>query len=71
MNQTTIKNNNEQDTLNSLKEVFMLKMILVLIIKLLLMMFFAFPSQEGQFYANDFSKHNIFKTKDLIKKIHL
>ena len=30
--------------------------------------FFAFPSQEGQFYANDFSKHNIFKTKDLIKK---
>ena len=68
-NQSILKNKNEQKTLNSLKRGAYAKNDINKNQKISLDdVFFAFPSEENQFFANDFSKHNIFKSNNLIKK---
>lgn len=69
INQAFLNNKNELNTLNSLKRGIYAKNDINANHKITIDdVFFAFPSQEGQFYANDFSKHNILKTKESIKK---
>ena len=69
VNQTILNNKNEEKTLNSLKRGAFAKNDINIDENIKIEdVFFAFPSEENQYYANDFSKHNIFKTKDLIKK---
>ena len=68
-NQNILNNKNEEKTLNLLRRGAYAKNDINTDENIKLKdVFFAFPSEENQYYANDFSKHNIFKTRKLIKK---